>query len=284
MLGYRTAARVAAAEGAEHRAFELLDTMHAVGLNRGLPRMCVASLSDQVRMHARRFRPETSRALCARIDALLASDEVPKGRLWRRSADWLQHLAHANAAIAAQDWRQALAALDRTAALVQSMQYGRVRIEVMALRAYALDQIGEKSLPLLREAIDLAQTFGLQRLFRDAHPALAEWVQQVLTDRPGGSADRATATRSQPPAAPMQASRPTGTPRAIPSLALTPKEREVLELLARNLSNKEIARAMQIGEETIKWHLKNLFSKLDAGTRKQAVRRAEVLGLLETAH
>jgi LuxR family maltose regulon positive regulatory protein len=70
-------------------------------------------------------------------------------------------------------------------------------------------------------------------------------------------------------------------PRATPSMALTPKEREVLELLARNLSNKEIALAMQIGEETIKWHLKNLFGKLAAGTRKQLVSRARMLGLLE---
>ena len=62
-------------------------------------------------------------------------------------------------------------------------------------------------------------------------------------------------------------------------MALTPKEREVLELLARNLSNKEIALAMQVGEETIKWHLKNLFGKLAAGNRKQVVRRAELLGL-----
>jgi LuxR family maltose regulon positive regulatory protein len=72
-------------------------------------------------------------------------------------------------------------------------------------------------------------------------------------------------------------------PRANPSMALTPKEREVLELLARNLSNKEIALAMQIGEETIKWHLKNLFGKLAAGNRKQVVRRAQLLGLLAEA-
>ena len=64
-------------------------------------------------------------------------------------------------------------------------------------------------------------------------------------------------------------------------MALTPKEREVLELLARNLSNKEIGLAMQVGEETIKWHMKNLFAKLDAGTRKQVVQRARILGLLE---
>ena len=71
------------------------------------------------------------------------------------------------------------------------------------------------------------------------------------------------------------------TMHSTPSMALTPKEREVLELLARGLSNKEIARALQVGEETVKWHLKNLFAKLDAGTRKQVVQRARIHGLLE---
>nr|WP_211167389.1 helix-turn-helix transcriptional regulator [Aromatoleum evansii] len=64
-------------------------------------------------------------------------------------------------------------------------------------------------------------------------------------------------------------------------MVLTPKEREVLELLARNLSNKEVAQATGVGEETVKWHLKNLFGKLDAANRKHVVRRAQLLGLLE---
>jgi len=63
-------------------------------------------------------------------------------------------------------------------------------------------------------------------------------------------------------------------------MVLTPKEREVLQLLERNLSNKEIGLAMQVGEETIKWHMKNLFIKLDAGNRKQVVQRARIQGLL----
>ena len=65
-------------------------------------------------------------------------------------------------------------------------------------------------------------------------------------------------------------------------MVLTPKEREVMELLAHNLSNKEIGRAMQVGETTIKWHVKNLFAKLDAGTRKQVVLRARILGLIKS--
>ena len=46
------------------------------------------------------------------------------------------------------------------------------------------------------------------------------------------------------------------------------------------LSNKLIARSLDISEETVKWHLKNLFSKLNAGARKHAVDRARLLGLL----
>jgi len=86
-------------------------------------------------------------------------------------------------------------------------------------------------------------------------------------------------------AAPMRAAqlpRQAAKTRSTPSMALTPKEREVLELVARNLSNKEIGLAMQVGEETIKWHMKNLFAKLDAGTRKQVVSRARILGMLES--
>jgi LuxR family maltose regulon positive regulatory protein len=49
-----------------------------------------------------------------------------------------------------------------------------------------------------------------------------------------------------------------------------PKEAHVLGLLSQGMSNKLIARAMEISEETVKWHLKNLFAKLSAGTRKHA--------------
>jgi LuxR family maltose regulon positive regulatory protein len=287
LLSYRTAARIASSEGAEHRAFELLDAMQAVGVARALPRLQIASLADQVRVHARRFRAETCRALVQRIDTLMASDGVPQGPLWRRSAEVLQHLAHANAAIASQAWRAALEPLARAGALAEQMKMGRLRIEVMGLRALALDRSGEKALGLLKEAMDLASTFGLARLFVDVHPALGDWVRNVSAEREGAAEMRAPAA---PPAARALAGtmrpareRDAPGPRATASMALTPKEREVLELLARNLSNKEIALAMEVGEETIKWHMKNLFGKLAAGTRKQVVQRAHLLGLLVDA-
>jgi LuxR family transcriptional regulator, maltose regulon positive regulatory protein len=157
---------------------------------------------------------------------------------------------------------------------------GRLHIEMLGLRAWVLDRCGEKSLGLLREAADLAATYGLVRVFDDAHPALGDWAREALMSgtvaAPGGGSP-ATPHRAPPRLAPVVAPRE----RTHPSMALTPKEREVLELAARNLSNKEIGLAMQVGEETIKWHMKNLFAKLDAGTRKQVVQRARILGLLE---
>jgi len=276
LLGFRTMARIASAEGAEHRALELLGALDAVGAARRLPRLRVASLADQVRLHARRFRPETCRDLCARIDALLADPAAPPGPLWRRSVELLRDVALGHAAIAAQEWRRAADVLAQADDRAHAVKMGRLHLELLGLRAYVLDRCGEKSLPLLREAVDLASTYGLVRVFDDAHPELGDWVRRTL------QGTRVPGTEPGPLAAPMVA-RPSPPPaaRSTPTMALTPKEREVLELLARNLSNKEIGLAMQVGEETIKWHMKNLFAKLDAGTRKQVVQRARILGLFE---
>jgi LuxR family transcriptional regulator, maltose regulon positive regulatory protein len=279
LFGYRTAARIAAAQGVEHRALDLLEALYVIGESRRLPRLCVASLADQVRMHAGRFRSETCRALTQRIDDILARDDLPSGPLWRRSVEWLQAMAHVHAAVAAQDWTGVLEGLARAAPLVSAVKLGRMGIEIMALRAFALDREGQDGRALLLEAMNLAHTYGLARTFVDAHPALADWARRVADEEAGGrdTVHPVPVARVAPP----RAERAAAGPRAVPSMVLTPKERAVLELLARNLSNKEIAQAMAVGEETVKWHLKNLFGKLDAGTRKHVVRRAQILGLLE---
>jgi DNA-binding NarL/FixJ family response regulator len=61
---------------------------------------------------------------------------------------------------------------------------------------------------------------------------------------------------------------------------LTGKEREVLVSLARGASNREIAADLYVSPSTVKTHLSNIYAKLDAANRHQAVRRAMDLGLL----
>jgi len=54
----------------------------------------------------------------------------------------------------------------------------------------------------------------------------------------------------------------------------------VLQMIARGMSNKCIARSLGIAPETVKTHAKGILSKLEARTRAQAVARAEAIGLL----
>ncbi len=61
--------------------------------------------------------------------------------------------------------------------------------------------------------------------------------------------------------------------------SLTAREREVLELLAKGMTNKEIAEALVITPNTVKRHLKAIFEKLDVHTRSAAVARAVEAGV-----
>lgn len=99
----------------------------------------------------------------------------------------------------------------------------------------------------------------------DAHPRASRLLHGT-----GESGDRVASP--PPPAAPSGTAGPGG--------LLTPKEAEILGLLNANLPNKLIARTLDISGDTVKWHLKNLFSKLNAASRRHAVDRARLLGLL----
>jgi DNA-binding NarL/FixJ family response regulator len=51
---------------------------------------------------------------------------------------------------------------------------------------------------------------------------------------------------------------------------LSPREREILELLAQGLPNKEIARRMGVNDGTVRWHLRHVYDKLHVRSRTEA--------------
>lgn len=64
---------------------------------------------------------------------------------------------------------------------------------------------------------------------------------------------------------------------------LSPRESQVLELAARALSNAQIAALLFISEGTVKRHLTNVYAKLNAVSRLDAVNRARAVGLIQPA-
>jgi DNA-binding CsgD family transcriptional regulator len=71
-----------------------------------------------------------------------------------------------------------------------------------------------------------------------------------------------------------------GAPRADVEIPLTPRELEVLALLAEGASNKMIARRLGISVHTAKFHVGSLIDKLDAVGRTDAVAHAARLGVI----
>jgi DNA-binding NarL/FixJ family response regulator len=64
---------------------------------------------------------------------------------------------------------------------------------------------------------------------------------------------------------------------------LTPREREILRLVAEGGSNAELGRRLWVTEQTVKFHLSNIYRKLGVSNRTQAARRGWELGLIVTA-
>ena len=73
---------------------------------------------------------------------------------------------------------------------------------------------------------------------------------------------------------------PRGTDVDVPDEPLTPREHDVLELVAEGLSNKAIAARLGISDQTVKFHVASICAKLRVSNRTEAVRRALRRGLI----
>jgi len=114
----------------------------------------------------------------------------------------------------------------------------------------------------------LTKDAGLAEIARAVHAAAAG---QALLD-PSVQATLVAAAGRAP-----GVGRPS--PAAPPPDDLTPREAEVLTLIAQGLSNSEIARALFVSEATVKTHVNHVFSKIGARDRAQAVHYAYTHGL-----
>jgi len=68
--------------------------------------------------------------------------------------------------------------------------------------------------------------------------------------------------------------------RKVDELGITPRELEILELISKGMSNREIAEQLFVSENTVKTHSSRLFDKLNARRRTQAVQIGKDMGLI----
>jgi LuxR family transcriptional regulator, maltose regulon positive regulatory protein len=207
-------------------------------------------------------------------DEMLQGDER-KGRLESEEA----HLALARVLIAKGDGPALLRALSLLKRLLESAEAeGRtaIIIEALALQALADWQRGEqpKAMTALERALRTAEPEGYVRLFADLGLPIARLLQEarsraVMPDYVAGLL--AAVSDDQAISAPMEA--------ALPE-PLTPREQEILELIAAGLTNPEIAVKLVISPQTVKKHTGNIYSKLGVRSRTEAAARARSLDLL----
>ncbi|KFN50130.1 LuxR C-terminal-related transcriptional regulator [Arenimonas composti] len=292
LAAYRALIRAAAARGDERRALTLIASLEAVGQRRGLPRLRLHALTEQIRLHAHAGRAETATRLVATLDRFLAAIPPEPDAPLSAQAHLAAALARALAAYANADHAAATRELARADALATRWRRGRDALTILVLRALlGADGDREAAARLLAEARGLAAIGGVGRVFAEAHPAAVALARELLPAENGSGRNgaRAAAWGAYAAYAATTSEAAEAAAGAAPTVAraparaglLTAKEAEILRLLGRGLSNKSIARALDVSAETIKWHLKNVFAKLGAGTRRHAVERARLLDLVD---
>jgi LuxR family maltose regulon positive regulatory protein len=176
--------------------------------------------------------------------------------------------------------RHAGSMLDCLLPFFQSTHNVRWTMEALALQALLHTLNGDESaaLSILQRAMALAIPNGFIRLFVDLGPDLARLIHRLNLDDAGlnyaGQIMAAYKVHGTTPKAPS--SQQSVSPLPNP---LTPRELEILPLLATNLNSREIAKKLFISPGTLKVHTNKIYRKLGVNSRHNAVAKAAGLGI-----
>jgi LuxR family transcriptional regulator, maltose regulon positive regulatory protein len=275
IVAYLTQARLQRLRGDENSALAILREGQDLGQRRRLPRVTLSLAAEECAELARAGHYEDARLVAARFDfndlpAAVGNSGLASDKAFRAASRyWLRQSPH-----------QVVQALG--GAIESSQQRGLAHrsVELILVRALAHKQAGEVASALtdLHHALTLAAPRQYVRVFLDEGSELRSLVDALDLERLGNSPAVPLARRLQ------QAQAKTGNPvRSAASGVgeqLTRREVSILKRLESGLSNKEIAEAIFVSEGTLKWHLHNVYSKLNVKNRSGAMARARTLGLV----
>lgn len=255
-------------------AVSATDLAEQVSLRRSLPRLRAAVDILRVELFTHAGMLETAEQLAGRLSPLLDATSAPDWVTWREINDFL--LARGRLRLAQQRPAEALA--DLSAALHRAERggsgYHRLRGMILAARGEWAAGLEEQALHSLQTAVGLARPHDVVQFFADEGAPFVDCMRGLLR-RFGLHAFTADAVRFISRIVGHRVvfdnkTRRTRRPAKLDAL-FSVREREVLQGLDAGLTNKEIARTLNISEPTVKFHLRNIFQKLGVGRRSLAV-------------
>ena len=287
LFAYRVETRLLLARGDIEAAFAVTCKVQEFGTRHQLERLISWSLREQVHIQILRKRIPAATECLSRLEQLANTN---RGHLNCAFSEipLLYNAAQVDLMMAQGNFAKAKEVL--TALLGQYQARGHMlRVAFLLIRSAGADvALAEAELALddMRRALSIATKYGLVRIFVDnaavSSPLLVKLVQENVL-----SGDEAVFAKMildrlamVPPRAAALASGRQGSSKEC-AVNLSARELEIVELLAKAFSTKSIGRTLNVSPGTIKWHLKNIYSKLDAVSRENAVVKARNHGLID---
>jgi LuxR family transcriptional regulator, maltose regulon positive regulatory protein len=273
--GYVSLSRLKQAQGATDDAIEAAREAERLARSSGVSQFIVEVAAWKSRLHLAQAELTAATSEWERVSV---GDDDP---IFVRE---IEQIAHAQLLVARAEQGEALRLLaDLREAAQATGRTGR-EIEILALEALALQAKGkkERAVSTLAQALALAEPEGYVRTFVDEGLPMAELLSEVLEAQ---QRDRLTPEvpayypRKLLAALDRDASGAATLGAELPE-PLSEREREVLTLVAAGKTNQEIAEDLFVALSTVKTHIKNIYGKLDARNRTQALARARELRLL----
>lgn len=272
-MAYVTLARLAAVESiGAHNA--VLDEAEAFALQYRFPRVTAMLRWERVRQATLSGALAEATRLASRIEPSSAAER------WM-PPDGLIECDIAQVRLEMRNGRVAQALLRNATMSEHAARQGLVhRLLIHELLAAAgHDALGraDDAATHLLQALTLGHSSGVRQPFIDEGAAVLVLIVRLLEGRSGTSEVREFARAL---IAHMNGTAPDAGLDA--ANTLTPRECELIGLLVCGAPNKRIAAQIGVSQNTVKWHLRNLYEKLDVSNRTQAVNKARALGIIST--
>lgn len=273
IAGYALLARIKAGRGATEDAATLLTEGSRVADRLGLPRLHSALGAERISQLLARGRVREAR----RVAQDLPDGSSAPGGIGTR-IDQLRSASLAAVYSAEQDHDRAVVLLEDLIREARGHGQARTTLELSVQLAGAQERAARSMAAerTLSAVLSRALRAGVPQVVRDGGPQVRAVLDRLVTRARAG-----TAPESLPSADELAGVFSAGSPGAgRPVVALTGREAEILQMLDVGHSNQQLASALGVTVNTVKWYLKSIYGKLGAGNRTQAVSVARRTGLL----